>query len=590
MLRKIHDPERGASLLEYAAVILLVAAIAAAVIGSGVAQQIATGLGEAVDRALNPDDPANPDVDVADGPRPESGDPGQSGENTPGEPAQSGEPLQPGDDSLGDPADFLSEGFLPAVTGDPQTFQLTYADNDAPAAGGPDIVPVDNPGSDGGGEDDNDENGWWNEDCFWGYGCPSGDMPWFGFQDRGNYNWDCGIFDGVCKLGGGFLKGVNDVGESITSAGCLVHLCSHDDFRDTWSGVGTIFTQSPLTTLGQMWDGFTEPFEEASEQGGLWGNIGYSLPAAIGGILKPFKLLKGLGDDDGPDSGNGNGNGNGSDSDGEDEDDPPPEEERDENRPGACDPNSFVPGTLVLMADGGYLPIQEVAVGNEVWAGDPETGESGPREVTDLITGDGEKEIVEVTVTAEDGSTDTVTATDGHPFWAPQYGAWIEAGELQPGTWLQTGAGSWAQVSAVATWTAPDQQVHNLTVADLHTYHVSVGSADVLVHNDGEECGDLGEDWEPRDPSEICNSSGCEDVAAEIQSEIGGEVRVIRDGYGAPGLGQYRGEDTMWSEHWVVVKDGRVYDAWTGRYGEPIDDYLENWQYGEDLQFTDPPD
>ena len=97
---------------------------------------------------------------------------------------------------------------------------------------------------------------------------------------------------------------------------------------------------------------------------------------------------------------------------------------------------------------------------------------------------------------------------------------------------------------------------------------------------------DLGPDWVPEDPNNICQSTGCEDVAKEIQQKIGGTRYRIEDQYGAPTLGKYRGEDTYWNYHEVVIKDGRVYDAWTPATGEPLDTYIGEWQYGKYLKFT----
>ncbi|MFC3996503.1 hypothetical protein ACFOVU_11280 [Nocardiopsis sediminis] len=49
MLRRIHDPERGAGFTEYAAVILLVAAITAGVVGMGIPGRVADLIGGGVD-------------------------------------------------------------------------------------------------------------------------------------------------------------------------------------------------------------------------------------------------------------------------------------------------------------------------------------------------------------------------------------------------------------------------------------------------------------------------------------------------------------------------------------------------------------
>lgn len=57
----------------------------------------------------------------------------------------------------------------------------------------------------------------------------------------------------------------------------------------------------------------------------------------------------------------------------------------------SCAVNSFVPGTAVLLADGTAVPIEDVQLGDEVLATDPETGKTGPQPVTALITGDGRR-------------------------------------------------------------------------------------------------------------------------------------------------------------------------------------------------------
>ncbi|WP_053175182.1 polymorphic toxin-type HINT domain-containing protein [Nonomuraea sp. SBT364] len=152
-------------------------------------------------------------------------------------------------------------------------------------------------------------------------------------------------------------------------------------------------------------------------------------------------------------------------------------------RSGKCLTNSFVPDTLVLMADGSRKPIEEVRVGDKVLATDPETGKTGPHEVTALISGDGIKNLVEITVDTGPGSSaSVVTATDGHPFWAPEPGKWVTAAELSTGMLLRTSAGTYVQVSAVKKRTA-SLRVHNLTVEGPHTYYVLAGQAPVLVHN-----------------------------------------------------------------------------------------------------------
>ncbi|MEV6372231.1 Hint domain-containing protein [Micromonospora musae] len=100
----------------------------------------------------------------------------------------------------------------------------------------------------------------------------------------------------------------------------------------------------------------------------------------------------------------------------------------------SCLSNSFVPGTKILMADGSAKPIEDVKPGDQVMVTDPETGETKVEAVTAAIKGDGVKHLVKVTVDtdgAKGSETASVTATDGHPFWVPELGEWVDATDLQ---------------------------------------------------------------------------------------------------------------------------------------------------------------
>lgn len=148
--------------------------------------------------------------------------------------------------------------------------------------------------------------------------------------------------------------------------------------------------------------------------------------------------------------------------------------------------NSFVPGTKVLMADGSTKRIEDVKPGDKVQVTDPETGRTEVETVTAAIKGDGVKHLVKISIDTdgERGSkTAEVTATDGHPFWVPELGEWIDATDLRPGQWLRTSAGTYVQITAIDRWTTPRAAVHNLTVANTHTYYVIAGAIPVLVHN-----------------------------------------------------------------------------------------------------------
>lgn len=142
--------------------------------------------------------------------------------------------------------------------------------------------------------------------------------------------------------------------------------------------------------------------------------------------------------------------------------------------------NSFTAATPVLMADGSKKPIKNVEVGDEVAAADPATGEAGSRVVTDLIRHSGPHTMVDVQL----ADATVIEATDEHPFWVESRGQWIDAIDIWPGDVLKTAVGTRVQVTAIKVH-REDLRAYNLTVDDLHTYHV--GEDEVLVHNDS--CG-----------------------------------------------------------------------------------------------------
>ena len=141
--------------------------------------------------------------------------------------------------------------------------------------------------------------------------------------------------------------------------------------------------------------------------------------------------------------------------------------------------NSFLGDTPVLMADGTTRRIDELKIGDQVFASDPEAGESGARDVVATIVKKGVKHLVEIETA--DGK---VVATAQHPFWLPDQQRWADANELRVGSLLQTAAGAPVQVIAIRK-TIEIKRVHNLTIDDIHTYYVMAGNTPVLVHNTG---------------------------------------------------------------------------------------------------------
>ncbi|MFE3587457.1 polymorphic toxin-type HINT domain-containing protein [Streptomyces niveus] len=141
----------------------------------------------------------------------------------------------------------------------------------------------------------------------------------------------------------------------------------------------------------------------------------------------------------------------------------------------------FLAGTDVLLADGTTKNIEDVKVGDEVLATDPETGKTGKRPVTALIRNEDDKKFNELTLATDSGPR-KLTATHEHPFWSPSSRQWVTAGDLQPGMTLLTDSGTTVSVQANRAFTK-NARTYNLTVGDYHTYYVLAGNTAILVHN-----------------------------------------------------------------------------------------------------------
>jgi hypothetical protein len=165
-------------------------------------------------------------------------------------------------------------------------------------------------------------------------------------------------------------------------------------------------------------------------------------------------------------------------------------------------PHSFAAGTLVLMADGTTKAIDDIQVGDEVVATDPQTGTTEAQPVTFLHRNQ-DTDLTDVTVAppAEEAASESATGegkgdrstrgptiatlhtTQHHPFWDATTQAWTNAADLKPGlSTLLTADGHTLEVLGVDNHTG-DQTMRDLTVANTHTYYVVAGGKPVLVHN-----------------------------------------------------------------------------------------------------------
>jgi pretoxin HINT domain-containing protein/restriction endonuclease fold toxin 7 of polymorphic toxin system len=141
--------------------------------------------------------------------------------------------------------------------------------------------------------------------------------------------------------------------------------------------------------------------------------------------------------------------------------------------PGTC---SFAGDTGVLLADGSIKPIVEIKIGDQVRAADPDTGAEGARAVTAVWSH--QDQLVDLQI-----GEGVVTTTEDHPFWNASDQTWQRADAIDAGEFILTADGDLVAVEGIDWATRSGGMAYNLTVADLHTYFVVVGDAEVLVHN-----------------------------------------------------------------------------------------------------------
>ena len=134
----------------------------------------------------------------------------------------------------------------------------------------------------------------------------------------------------------------------------------------------------------------------------------------------------------------------------------------------------FVAGTVILT-ENGKVPIEEIQVGDYVWAWDEESGNVALKRVEDTFIRES-SELVHIYVNGEE-----IIATPEHPFYTPVYG-WTSAAHLRAGDILVLVNGEYVVVEKIQHELLESPvKVYNFQVEDYHTYYVAEVS--VLVHN-----------------------------------------------------------------------------------------------------------
>lgn len=145
---------------------------------------------------------------------------------------------------------------------------------------------------------------------------------------------------------------------------------------------------------------------------------------------------------------------------------------------GRCGCNSFPSGTLVTMAGGSRVPIEQIEPGDRVLTYD--TGRGLWRSQPVLAQWSAIDHGSMATVELAGGGT--LTATDGHRFWVDSRGAWVDLADVRPGDLLLTPEGV-TVVAAVEVGRPTATAVWELDVAVDDDFVVTQSAASALVHN-----------------------------------------------------------------------------------------------------------
>ncbi len=142
----------------------------------------------------------------------------------------------------------------------------------------------------------------------------------------------------------------------------------------------------------------------------------------------------------------------------------------------------FTAGTLVFVEEG-YKNIEEIKVGDKVWAYNDKNGELELKKVIDTFSRDF-SQVYKIYYGDE-----VIEATNEHPFFIG--GKWLKVDELKVGDNLTLYDETTLPITKIEL-VEGDFKVYNFTVDEYHTYYVS--KSNVLVHN-GNPC-DFGFMWQ----------------------------------------------------------------------------------------------
>ncbi len=182
---------------------------------------------------------------------------------------------------------------------------------------------------------------------------------------------------------------------------------------------------------------------------------------------------------------------------------------------------------LNTLANGERRPISEIREGDMVLATDPETGETGAREVIATLPH------TDQLLTLRLSSGDVVT-TEDHRYWNDTDQAWQESQDLDEGDRLLTADGDIVTVEGLDWSSVHTDDAYDLDVADLDSFYVGAGDESVLVHNQEPPC---------LSAIKIAQHA---DKAGHVIPGVDDLAQYVDDVMQAPGAAATRGRTVWW--------------------------------------------
>lgn len=209
------------------------------------------------------------------------------------------------------------------------------------------------------------------------------------------------------------------------------------------------------------------------------------------------------------------------------------------------------------------------------------------------------RELLHISITTDDGDTETLSTTPNHPFFDNARGAFVEAKELTTQSQLSLPEGRIARVAKIISESAKDSAftTYNFEVADTHTYFV--GRKGAWVHNAGNPCEVAVDKLLKRSKNRNLSPSDLQDLYEDLANNYSGKalrkhyedsLRLLEES-GSLNTSKYGKFDNIRAMHNAGVQLGRDFVKknynlkecnWVnpfddnGAFGQGFDDVLED--------------